>query len=70
MSSILTSEELYRQTHSIVLQEYYLVYIYSYVVLSLIATIFFVYIPTNLTYIIYTYVFLILIFLIGFPRII
>ena len=70
MSSILTSEELYRQTHSIVLQEYYLVYIYSYIILSLIATLFFVYIPTNFTYIIYTYVFLILIFLIGFPRII
>lgn len=70
MSSILTSEELYQQTHSIVLQEYYLVYIYSFVVIFLLSAAFFIYIPTKVPHIVTTYIFLILVFLIGFPRII
>jgi hypothetical protein len=70
MSDILTAEELYKQTHGTVLKEYYLVYIYSYIVLSLLVSLYFVLITTPFTYIMYTYVLIFIIFVIGFPRII
>jgi hypothetical protein len=70
MSSILTAEELYNQTHSNVIREYYLVYIYSYIVFTLLVMLYFLLFPTHKPYMIITYILLILTFLIGFPRII
>jgi hypothetical protein len=70
MSSIEYSEALYKQTHYNVLREYYIVYIYYYIVFILLSSLFFALVPVDTVYIIITYVLLIILFFIGFPRII
>ena len=70
MSSNITAEKLYTETPLSVLREYYVLYIYYYIVFVLLSSLFFLLMPVSIGYIIFTYVLLIILFLIGFPRII
>jgi hypothetical protein len=69
-SSMDEAEALYKQTHYSVLREYYIIYIYYYIAFILLAALFFVMVPVPPVYIVVTYALTIILFLIGFPRII